>query len=158
MQPEMSTEVLADGCHLAPELLAFALRMKGPERLCLVTDSSRALGMPPGEYVMGPADSGERFVSNGRVGYQTDSASLASTVVGLDTMVRNMRKMSGASLPDVVRMATLTPAERTGIADDVGSLEPGKRADVVVLDRALNVRRVFIAGTEFQGGRPAAGG
>jgi len=52
--------------------------------------------------------------------------------------------MTGAPIHDVIRMATLTPAERTGIASDVGSLEPGKRADIVVLDRRLNVRRVLV--------------
>lgn len=149
MQPEMSTEVLADGCHLSPELLAFAFRMKGVERLCLVTDSSRALGMPPGEYVMGPAENGEPFLSDGRVGFQPDTASLASTVVGMDVMVRNMNRMSGASLCETVRMATLTPAERVGLDADIGSLAPGKRADIVVLDSALSVRRIFIGGEEF---------
>lgn len=149
MQPEMSTEVLADGCHLAPELLEFAFRMKGVERLCLVTDSNRALGMPPGEYVMGPVETGEPFVSNGRVGYQAHSASLASTVVGLDTMVRNMAVMSGARLHEAVRMASLTPAERVGLEGQVGSLTPGKRADIVLLDKDLHVLRVFIGGAEF---------
>ena len=149
MQPEMSTEVLADGCHLSPELLMFALKMKGTGRLCLVTDSNRALGMPPGEYVLGPLDTGEPFVSNGRVGYQADTASLASTVVGLDAMVRNMAAMSGARLCEAVRMASLTPAERVNMADDIGSLERGKRADIVILDRGLSVQRVFIGGDEF---------
>jgi N-acetylglucosamine-6-phosphate deacetylase len=148
MQPEMSTEVLADGCHLAPELLAFAFRMKGPERLCLVTDSSRALGMPPGSYRLGPHDTGEPFISNGRVGYQP-SGSLASTVVGMDAMVRNMKEMSGAGLCETVRMASLTPAERVGMHADIGSLECGKRADVLILDEDLTVRQVFIGGSEF---------
>jgi N-acetylglucosamine-6-phosphate deacetylase len=49
-------------------------------------------------------------------------------------------------------MATLTPAERAGIADESGSLAPGKRADVVVLDPDLGIRRVFIGGGEFAGG------
>lgn len=146
MHPEMSTEVLADGCHLAPELLAFAFRMKGPERLCLVTDSSRALGMPPGRYRLGPKDSGAPFISNGRVGYQPPG-SLASTVVGMDVMVRNMKEMSGAGLCETIRMASLTPAERVGMHRDVGSLECGKRADVVVLDKDLAVRQVFIGGS-----------
>lgn len=83
MQPEMSTEVIADGCHLSPELLAFAFRMKGARRLCLVTDSSRALGMPPGPYCLGPADTGAPFISNGRVAYQAEDGCLASTVVGM---------------------------------------------------------------------------
>jgi len=153
MQPEMSTEVLADGCHLAPELLTFALRMKGPERLCLVTDSSRALGMPPGRYRIGPEDTGEPFISNGRVGYLGQGASLASTVVGMDVMVRNMKEMSGAGLCDTVRMASLTPAERVGLHRDIGSLERGKRADVLVLGEDLAVRQVFIGGSEFACGR-----
>lgn len=148
LQPEMSTEVIADGCHLSPELLAFAFRMKGVRRLCLVTDSSRALGMPPGEYRLGPAGTGALFTSNGRVGYQAAARCLASTVVGMDVMVRNMHAMSGATLCETVRMASLTPAERVGIDREIGSLEAGKRADVIVLDQELRPRRVFIDGTE----------
>ncbi len=143
----MSTEVIADGRHLAPELLNFAYRMKGPRRLCLVTDANRALGMPPGRYRFGPEDDGSWFESDGTVGL-APNGSLASSVVALDTMIRNMAAATGAPLQDVIRMATLTPAERTGIARQVGSLEPGKRADIVILDRNLRVRRVFIAGEE----------
>lgn len=142
--PEMSTEVIADGEHLAPELLKFAYQMLGAQRLCLVTDANRAVGMPPGRYRFGPAEDGSWFESNGKVGF-VPGEGLASGVMGLDHMVRVMHKATGASLPDVVRMATLTPAERTGIADDVGTIAPGKRADLLVLDRGLRVRRVFSA-------------
>ncbi|HYI95851.1 MAG TPA: amidohydrolase family protein, partial [Bryobacteraceae bacterium] len=136
--PEMSTEVIADGCHLAPELLEFSYRMKGADRLCLVTDCNRALDMPPGRYRFGPQDSGSWFESDGRVGF-VPGQGLASSVVGMDTMVRNMAKQSSASLPHVFRMATLTPAERTGIGRETGSLAPGKRADILVLTKDLQV-------------------
>ena len=151
MCEDMSTEVLADGCHLAPELLEYAFRMLGTERLCLVTDSSRALDMPPGEYRIGPAETGEPFISNGQVGYQIPGFRLASTVVGMDVMVRNMNEMSSANLWDVVRMASLTPAERVGMADKIGSLEIGKHADVLILDKDLNIKQVFIDGCKFEG-------
>jgi len=144
---EMSTEVIADGQHLSKELLRFAYTMKGPAGLCLVTDSNRALGMPPGRYRFGPIEDGAVFESNGKVGFVPGSG-LASSVVALDAMVRNMRTMTGAPLPDVVRMASLTPAERAGVANEAGSLEAGKRADIVILDRRLRVRRVFIGGRE----------
>jgi N-acetylglucosamine-6-phosphate deacetylase len=144
---EMSTEVIADGEHLSKELLEFAYRLKGAHRLCLVTDSNRALGMPPGRYRFGPLEDGAWFESNGRVGFVPGSG-LASSVVALDTMVRKMKAMTQAPLEDVVRMASLTPAERAGVADEVGSLEAGKRADVVILDRQLKVRRVFLGGVE----------
>ena len=142
---DMSTEVIADGEHLSPELLRFAYKMKGPKRLCLVTDSNRALGMLPGCYRFGPMEDGSWFESNGRVGFVPGSG-LASSVVALETMVRNMKAMTGAPLEDIVRMASLTPAERAGLAAEVGSLEAGKRADVVILDRHLHVQRVFAGG------------
>jgi len=122
--------------------------MKRAKRLCLVTDSNRALGMPPGRYRFGPVEDGAWFESNGRVGF-VPGAGLASSVVALDTMVRNMKAMTTAPLEDVIRMASLTPAERAGIANEVGSLEPGKRADILILDRRLKVQRVFLGGVEI---------
>jgi N-acetylglucosamine-6-phosphate deacetylase len=118
---DMSTEVIADGQHLSPELLDFAFRMKGVGRLCLVTDANRALDMPPGPYRFGSNIDGAWIESNGKVGL-TSSGGLASSIVGMDTMVRNMASQTSASLPQVIRMASLTPAERTGIASETGSL------------------------------------
>lgn len=144
----MSTEVLADGEHLAPELLRFAFRFKGPGRLCLVTDASRAVDMPEGEYLIGPLEAGEVFVNNGKVGVGLKGG-LASTVKGMDHMLRVMSEQCGGELHEVFRMATLTPAERVGMADSIGSLEAGKLADVQVLDRGLHPRRVFVEGVEY---------
>ncbi len=144
---EMSTEVIADGMHLAPELLDFAFRMKGVQRLCLVTDCNRAMDMPPGRYRFGSEDDGSFFENDGRVGF-VPGQGLASSVMGLDHMVRHMKKSTSATLPDAVRMASLTPAERTGIAKTCGSLEKGKQADVLVLNRRLEVQRTFIDGVE----------
>jgi N-acetylglucosamine-6-phosphate deacetylase len=145
---EMSTEVIADGCHLSPELLEFAFRMKGVERLCLVTDANRAVDMPAGRYRFGPRETGTWFESDGKVGF-VPGQGLASSVKGMDHMVRIMAASTGASLPEVVRMASLTPARRVGMGDRIGSLEPGKVADVLVLTGDLRVERVFVEGAEF---------
>lgn len=147
--PDMSTEVIADGCHLAPELLEFAYRAIGPQRLCLVTDANRAVDQPPGDYRFGPSSDGAWFESDGNVGYMPGRASLASSIKCLDTMVANMKKLTSASLPEVIRMATLTPAERAGVSKQVGSLEVGKRADVLILNRRLSVKDVFIGGRRY---------
>ncbi|MBL8854490.1 MAG: amidohydrolase family protein [Planctomycetaceae bacterium] len=145
MEPEMSTEVIADGCHLSDDLLRFAYRFKGPERLCLVTDASRALDQPPGEYRFGSDSDGPTFYSDGRVGWTLDRRSLASSVVGMDHMVRTMQRATKAPLPDLIRMASLTPAERVGIAADYGSIEVGKVADFVLWSPRLIVKRVYLA-------------
>ena len=145
MNADMSTEVIADGCHLAPELLEFAFRMKGADRLCLVTDCNRALDMPPGEYRFGNAADGTMFRSDDKVGW-APNGSLASSIVGMDSMVRHMKRNTSASLSQVIRMASLTPAERTGIADLTGSLDVGKQADILVMDKGLHVVDVFVSG------------
>ena len=153
--PEMSTEVIADGQHLASELLDFAFQMKGALRLCLVTDANRAVDMPPGHYRFGPHDTGTDFESNGLVGF-VPGQGLASSIVGMDSMVRHMAASTRATLPQVIRMASLTPAERAGISKHTGSLETGKYADVLVLTEALVVERVFIGGAPFEGESPAS--
>jgi N-acetylglucosamine-6-phosphate deacetylase len=147
---EMSTEVIADGQHLAAELLEFAFQMKGAARLLLVTDCNRALDMPPGKYRFGSEEDGPWIESDGKVGF-VPGHGLASSVKGMDAMVRTMATQTSARLPDVIRMASLTPAERVGLADETGSLEVGKWADILVLSQDLEVERVFVRGQEYRG-------
>lgn len=139
----MSTEVIADGFHLAPELLQFAWQMKGPSMLCLVSDTSRAMDMPEGTYAFGLPSDEIWIVNNGHVGL-SPSGGLASSVVPLEHCVRHMARHTRAPLYDVVRMASLTPAERTGIDSVTGSLTAGKRADLILLSKKLVVQRVFV--------------
>ena len=81
---ELTTEVIADGKHLQRELLLLAYKVKGPDRLALVTDCNRALDMPDGEYIFGPLDGGEPILRRDGVGLMPDGKALASGVVGMD--------------------------------------------------------------------------
>ncbi|MFN5468788.1 MAG: N-acetylglucosamine-6-phosphate deacetylase [Pirellulaceae bacterium] len=146
----MSTEVIADGCHLSPELLQFARRMIGPDRLCLVTDSNRAMDMPPGRYRFGNAETGPWFESDGKVGWASPG-SLASSVQGMDHMVRGMVRQGKATLFEAFRMASLTPARLIGLDDQMGSLEPGKRADLLVLSKTMKLKSVMLQGEWVHG-------
>lgn len=143
---ELTTEVIADGKHLSPELLRFAYKCKGPDRLALVTDAMRAVDMPDGEYWFGPAGTGERVRKLDGVGVTVDGIALASGAMGMDHCVRTMHRDAGIPLPEAVRMASLTPARILGVEDQVGSLDSGKRADLVVLDADLHIRQVYLAG------------
>lgn len=154
VEPEMSTEVIADGSHLSDELLNFAYRMKGAKKLCLVTDSSRALDQPPGKYKFGPLDDGDWFLNDGEVGRTLNGKNLASSVAGMDRMIRTMNRANGGALADTIRMASLTPAELAGVADEVGSIEVGKRADLVIWSPKLQVRSVFLGGNLAHGRMP----
>lgn len=155
IEPEMSTEVIADGSHLSDDLLNFAYRMKGAKRLCLVTDSSRALDQPPGRYKFGPIDDGDWFLNDGEVGRTLDGKNLASSVAGMDRMVRTMNRANGGQLADTIRMASLTPAELAGVANEVGSIEAGKRADLVIWSPKLQIRSVLLGGQLAHGRLPS---
>src|SRR5262249_2906464 len=143
---ELTTEVIADGKHLDRELLMLAYKIKGPDRLALVTDCNRALDMPDGEYMFGPKDGGERILRRDGVGIMPDGEALASGVMGMDHCLKTFPQLTSYPLPEVVRMATLTPARIAGRDADLGSIAPGKLADLLVLDSDLNVRKVFLAG------------
>jgi N-acetylglucosamine-6-phosphate deacetylase len=143
----LTTEVIADGKHLCRALLLLAHKVKGPDRLALVTDCNRALDRPDGEYVFGPLDGGEPILRRDGVGVMPDGKALASGVVGMDEGVRTFHRLTGVPLVEVVRMASLTPARIAGWDGEIGSIAAGKRADLLVLDRDLNVRAVYIDGS-----------
>jgi N-acetylglucosamine-6-phosphate deacetylase len=142
----LTTEVIADGKHLASELLLLAYKIKGPDRLALVTDCNRALDMPDGEYLFGPTAGGEPILRRDGVGVMPDGQALASGVMGMDDGVRTFRRLTGAPLAEVMRMASLTPARIAGWDQEVGSITAGKRADLLVLSEELEVLQVFLAG------------
>jgi N-acetylglucosamine-6-phosphate deacetylase len=143
---ELTTEVIADGKHLQRELLLLAYKFKGPDRLALVTDCNRALDMPDGEYIFGPAEDGEPILRRDGVGLMPDGKALASGVMGMDHGVRTFHALTRAPLVEVIRMASLTPARIAGWEGELGSIAPGKRADLLVLDERLAVRQVYIEG------------
>lgn len=154
---ELTTEVIADGKHLQRELLLLAYRVKGPDRLALVTDCNRALDMPDGEYWFGPRDGGERILRRDGVGVMPDRKALASGVMGMDHMVRTFHRLTGVPLAEVVRMASLTPARIAGRDRELGSIASGKLADLLVLDRELQVQGVYLAGTKIAPSRATDG-
>ena len=147
---ELTTEIIADGKHLQAELLRLAYKIKGVDRLSLVTDANRAMDMPDGKYIFGPLDGGEWILKQDGVGLMPDGKALASSVVGLDECVRVFHRLvPEAPLVEVIRMATLTPAKILGLDHEIGSIVAGKRADLVVLDAELRVRDVFIGGSRL---------
>lgn len=142
----LTTEVIADGWHLSGELLRLAYKVKGPDRLALVTDSMRAVDMPDGEYWFGPTGTGERIRRKGDVGVTLEGTGLASGVMGMDDCVRTFCRLTGAPIHEAIRMASLTPARILKVDADIGSIDVGKRADLVALNDQLAVEAVYLGG------------
>jgi N-acetylglucosamine-6-phosphate deacetylase len=142
----MTSEVIVDTKHLSPDLLKYAYKFMGPDRLALCTDTSRAMDMPDGEYIFGPKAYGEPIVKKGGVGLMNNCTDLASGVVGMDFALRTFLQATNAPLVDAVRMASLTPARIAGLDAQTGSLHVGKWADLLIMDRNLHVQQVYVGG------------
>ena len=120
----LTTEVIADGHHLAPALLTIAARAKGAGRLLLVTDAMRGAGMPDGVYAFGPPN-GTPAIVEGGVARTPDNTGFASSTARTCDLVRNMVTLAGCTLADAVRMASLTPCEALGLAGTQGAPRAG---------------------------------
>ncbi|MFC4067180.1 N-acetylglucosamine-6-phosphate deacetylase [Actinoplanes subglobosus] len=134
-------ELIADGIHLHPGMLAFAAGSAGPGRSVLITDAMDATGMPDGQYELG----GQDVVVADRVARLAHNGAIAGSTLTMDVALRNA-VAAGVSLVDAVHMASTTPARLLGLADRVGALRPGLRADVVVLSADLTLRTVLRSG------------
>ena len=142
----MTAELIADGCHLPPELLRLACKIKGPENLVLVTDAMRAAGMPEGESILGSLTNGQKvFVERG-VAFLPDRQAFAGSVSTTDRLVRTMVRQAGVPLCDAVRMITRTPATVLGEGDRIGTVAAGMDADLVLFDDDIRVLRTVVLG------------
>lgn len=142
----LTSEIIADGCHLPPELLQMAYRFIGPDRLCLVTDAMRGAGLTHGDSILGSLTSGQRVIIEDGVAKMPDRKAFAGSVCTTDRLVRTMAQHSGATLAEAVYMATAVPARLLGLADTVGTVAPGRTADLVLFDNDVSVRLVMTDG------------
>lgn len=139
---ELSTEMIADGRHLPPNLIKLIIKAKGIDRLCVCTDAVRVAGFPPGEYTA----AGRTVIVEDGVAKLPDRSVFAGSTATMDRCVRTMVHEVGVGLQAAIKLATINPARFMRLDADRGSLAPGKRADLVVLDEALAVRKTIVAG------------
>jgi len=142
----MDVEIIADGIHLPAPLLKLIMKIKGPDRIVLITDAMRAAGMPEGDSVLGPLKTGLKVIVEDGVAKLPDRSSFAGSVATADRLVRNMIRMADVSLPEAVKMITLTPARIMNVHHRKGSLTAGKDADVVIFDDNIEIEKTIIGG------------
>ena len=138
-------ELIADGIHVHPAALRLAVRQKGIERICLITDSLNAAGLGEGEYSVGGLDV---VVANGQARLK-ETGALAGSVLTLNQAVRNIIEWTGVSVPQAIRMASLNPARVLGQEGRMGSIEPGKLANLALFDLDFRVVTVFMRGQKL---------
>ncbi|MFG3347203.1 N-acetylglucosamine-6-phosphate deacetylase [Streptomyces sp. NPDC048018] len=138
----ITVELINDGTHLHPAALELAFHHAGPERVAFITDAMDAAGFGDGRYMLGPLevevkDSVARLVEGG---------SIAGSTLTLDRAFKRAATVDGLPVESVVQAISANPARLLGVYDRVGSLEPGKDADLVVLDADFELKGVMHKG------------
>ena len=150
LEDDITVEIIADGVHLPIELLKLIYKIKGDDKICLVTDSMRGEGQDSGESVLGPKNSGVKcYVEKDYIAYLPDKTSFAGSVASGAQLVRTMYKSVGINLCSVIKMMCQTPAKTMNLKNR-GSLLPGYYADLVFFDDDINIKKVFVEGKQLQ--------
>jgi N-acetylglucosamine-6-phosphate deacetylase len=143
---EMTAEVIADGRHIPPELLRMVYRLKGADRICLITDSICCTGLNVKTAVSGGKKSGQTVIIEDGVAKMPDRQAFAGSIATADRLLKTAWRDAGIPLVDAVKMLTLTPARIFGLDGKKGSIDIGKDADLVVFDGEARVQSVLVNG------------
>lgn len=138
---ELRSELIADSIHVSPEMIEVIYQNIGPDRLILITDAIRAKGLAPGHYDLG----GQRVTVDENKAELADGT-LAGSVLRMIDAVKNIRQMTGASMEDLIKMASYNPAKQLKLDDRKGSLAVGKDADILLVDEELNIHYTICQG------------
>lgn len=143
---ELAVELIADGCHLPDELLRFVYKIKGDDRICLVTDAIRAAGMPDGSKTkIGSLLTGLDVVVEDGVAKLPNRESFAGSAATFDRVYRTMARAIGKDMVALSRMASDTPARIMGFTDR-GRIAVGMRADLILINENLEIQKIIIGG------------
>lgn len=139
-------ELICDGHHISPEMVAFTYRMIGMDRLVLISDSMEATALSDGEYSI----AGLPVIVKDGVA-RTASGNLAGSTLSLVHGVENLAKFANIPIEDALICATLTPARAVGLENKVGRLTVGNRADFIIgsiIGKHIEIEQVFVGGEE----------
>lgn len=143
---DLFVEVIADGKHLPKELLQLIYKVKGSDKICLVSDSMRAAGMPDGKYILGSKKEGIEVFVEDNVAKLMDRSAFAGSVATADRLVRTFYNLTEIPLYEVVKMISLTPAKMVKVDEKKGSIGVHKDADLLIFDESINIEMVMVMG------------
>ena len=134
-------EMICDGVHIHPAMVRAMFKVLGPERICMISDSMEATGLTDGDYTLG----GQAVKVTGKKATLADGTIAGSASNLMDCFKVAVNEMN-IPLESVVMACTITPAKSLGLDDEVGSLEVGKLADIVILDKDFNIVKIIKEG------------
>ncbi|MDD4200544.1 MAG: amidohydrolase family protein, partial [Eubacteriales bacterium] len=136
-------ELICDGYHVHPSSVRMAFKLF-PGRICLISDSLRCCGMPPGKYDLGGQDV---FLEEGQPA-RLEDGTIAGSASNVYTCMLNAIEY-GIAEEEAILAATLIPAKQIAADEFIGSIESGKYADFIICDNELKPLEIYIGGTKL---------
>ncbi|MDC7291416.1 N-acetylglucosamine-6-phosphate deacetylase [Blautia schinkii] len=146
LESDVYCEAICDGRHLHPAVVRLLLKTKGWDKVVAVTDSIMAAGLPDGDYMLGV---NEVTVKDGDACLKSSGVRAGSTLTTHQALL-NLMEFTGEPLEKVLPLLTENPARLIGRYDRIGSIAPGKDADIVILNQECEVKTVFVKGSICQ--------
>lgn len=143
---QVMAEIICDGIHIHPSVVRAAFQMMGEDRMILISDSMRATGMPDGQYTLGGLD----VKVTGKLATLVSDGTIAGSATNLMDCLRIAVKNMQIPLETAIACATINPAICLGVQDQYGSIETGKKADIVLLDADLELTAVIKDGIKIK--------
>ena len=146
MEDRLAAQIICDGIHLHPLIVKLVAQLKGAHNTYLVTDAMRAAGMSYGEYKLGRFET--VTYKNGAV--RSEQGTLASTALTMLDSLKNILAFGDVSFLQAIHMTSTTPARVLGMQNYLGAIEEGYDADLLVLDKELNIKHTFLKGKKIK--------
>jgi N-acetylglucosamine-6-phosphate deacetylase len=141
LNDKVYSELIADGIHVHPDMVKALVRCKGVDKVCLITDCIMAGGLPDGDYMLG-----ELKVAVKNSICRIENGALAGSTLKLIDGVKNLIRYANTNPLNAVHSASLVPASILGLSDRIGSIKPGKLANITAVDDDFNVVMTMVEG------------
>jgi N-acetylglucosamine-6-phosphate deacetylase len=144
-EPSVSCEAICDFVHLSPAIVKLIYASKGADKMILISDTGPQTGLPDGDYMFGG------FLKTIKDGVCTTNGgkTISGSIKPMSYGAKNLVSL-GIPLCEVSKMGSHNPAKAIGIYDEVGSIEEGKRADLIIVDEKFNIEHVLIRGCPLE--------
>lgn len=146
LNDNVTVELIGDGCHIPKQDIYLAIKIKGAENVSIISDAMRIAGTSMTEGKLGNKDTGTDVIVDEDVAKLPSKVSFAGSIATMDRCLRVLSIKYGIDLPTASVLLSLAPAIRMGISANKGSIEEGKDADLLIIDKALTVKKVIVGG------------
>ena len=146
LNDNVTVELIGDGCHIPRHEMLLALKIKGDDKVSVISDATRISGTDMKEGMLGGLKNGSRVIVDDGVAKLPDLTSFAGSIATMDRCLRTLCNLFNLPITQASKLLSRSPAKRMGVFDRKGSVEKGKDADLIIVTDDLQIKNVIVGG------------